>query len=210
MCVSAWQFLHVKGLFPAHACACSAAEKRAVLRTVTLPIPLQVHMCFISWLAHWTVNSKSGPAQKIRTARRLEEITRNKRQEWEESALSFIFFSGWMFPPMCLWVAFHLSFLFLSSFSFICPSDLDLGFPACSLTLQLLRPLSSCSLITEAFPPQQTLETLSCGPKRWVPFALGPNYSLSSSFSSSYSSSPMHKFLCHTLTPTFLRPSTYH
>lgn len=73
-----------------------------------------------------------------------------------------------------------LSF-FYSSSSFICPSlslchsqlcllipeysvhselsfpHLDLGFPACSLTLQLLCPLYSCSLITEAFPPQQTL-----------------------------------------------------
>lgn len=122
-----------------------------------------------------------------------------------------------------------LSF-FYSSSSFICPSlslchsqlcllipeysvhselsfpHLDLGFPACSLTLQLLCPLYSCSLITEAFPPQQTL--LSCGPKRWIPFALGPNYSLSSSSSSL--SSPTHRFVRHTLTLTFLRRGTYH
>lgn len=163
------EFFECKWFFPAHARVCSAAEKKAVLRTVTLPIPLQVHMCFISWLAHWTVNSNSEPAPRIRAAPRLEEITGNKRQEWEVSALSFFFFCGWMFPPMCLWVAFHLSLLFPSpspySYNYRCLltmsdclfSDLDLGFPACSLSLQLLCLLCSCSLKTEAVPLQQTL-----------------------------------------------------
>lgn len=62
---------------------------------MTLPIPLQVHMCFISWLAHETVNSKSGPAPRIRAAPRLEEITGNKRQEWQESPLIH-----WFFPRL--------------------------------------------------------------------------------------------------------------
>lgn len=40
----------------------AGAQREAVLRPLSLPIPLQVHMCFISRPAHRTVNSNGGLA----------------------------------------------------------------------------------------------------------------------------------------------------
>lgn len=64
-------------------------QREAVLRTPSLPIPLQVHMCFISRPAHWTVNSSGGLAWGICAARGWERaIAGNKRQASKESPCS--------------------------------------------------------------------------------------------------------------------------
>lgn len=64
-------------------------QREAVLRTPSLPIPLQVHMCFISRPAHWTVNSSGGLAWGICAARGWERaIAGNKRQALKESPCS--------------------------------------------------------------------------------------------------------------------------
>lgn len=83
----------VNWVIPAHARVCVLQvfwiQRQAVLRTPSLPIPLQVHMCFISRPAHWTVNSSGGLAWGICAARGWERaIAGNKRQAPKESPCS--------------------------------------------------------------------------------------------------------------------------
>lgn len=55
---------------PVHVCVCvrmrysvsAWTQREVVRRPLSLPIPLQAHMCFISRQAHRTVNSNGGMA----------------------------------------------------------------------------------------------------------------------------------------------------
>lgn len=76
----------------------AGAQREAVLRPLSLPIPLQVHMCFISRPAHRTVNSNGGLAWGYSQPPGRDGKTAGKKwQVWEKSSLLSSLFLDFFF-----------------------------------------------------------------------------------------------------------------
>lgn len=93
----------------------AGAQREAVLRPLSLPIPLQVHMCFISRPAHRTVNSNGGLAWGYSQPPGRDGKTAGKKwQVWEKSSLlSSLFLDFFFFFSMSLSLS-SLSFAVLA------------------------------------------------------------------------------------------------
>ncbi len=85
-------------------------QREAVLRLLSLPIPLQVHMCFISRQAHRTVNSNSGLAWGYAQPEVEKDHRKKKNDKHGRNHLSLVLspFSLCLFaclptfPPLCV------------------------------------------------------------------------------------------------------------